>query len=122
MKTVMSLAALFAVLSAAVYVAAPVVGSDPCASGLCVVEFNADFNASNSVAWIDGLVDCTVKRIDISSDFDSQKRHKIVVVPTIIIFKDAQEMKRFQANIMMSMEATKEDVQDVINDLIMSDF
>ena len=51
-----------------------------------------------------------------------QKEHKIVVVPTIIIFNDNEEIKRFQANIMMQLEASKEDVQEAVDEIIMSAF
>ena len=45
-----------------------------------------------------------------------------MVVPTIIIFKDGEEVKRFQADISFSMKATREELQDVINEQLMSDF
>ena len=91
-------------------------------SGVCVVEFNASFNAANSVDWIDDLSDCEGRRIDIASEPDLQKEHKIVVVPTVIIFNEGEEVERFQANIMMQLEATQDDVQEAIDEIIMSDF
>jgi predicted nucleotidyltransferase len=91
-------------------------------SGVCVVEFNASFNAANSVDWIDDLSDCKGRRVDIASEPDLQKEHKIVVVPTVIVFNDGEEVERFQANIMMQLEATQDDVQDAIDEIIMSDF
>jgi len=90
--------------------------------GLCVVEFNASFNTKNSVAWIDNLTDCDINRVDIVSDPDLQKKYKIVVVPTIVILNDGEEKKRFQANIMMTMEVTKDDVQEAIDEILMSSF
>ena len=91
-------------------------------SGVCVVEFNASFNAANSVDWIDDLSDCKGRRVDIASEPDLQKEYKIVVVPTLIVFNDGEEVERFQANIMMQLEATQDDVQDAIDEIIMSDF
>jgi hypothetical protein len=91
-------------------------------SGVCVVEFNASFNSSNSVEWIDQLSDCKGKRVDIVTNPDMQKKHKIVVVPTIIIFNDGEEVERFQANIMMQLDASKEDVQEAVDEILMSDF
>ena len=123
MKTIFAAVVSFALFSAAVYVAAPAetkVGIPD--SGVCVVEFNAGFNASNSVDWIDDLSDCKGKRVDIAVQPDMQKEHKIVVVPTIIIFNEKEEVKRFQANIMMQLEASKEDVQDAVDEIIMSAF
>jgi len=90
--------------------------------GLCVVEFNASFNAQNSVAWIDDLTDCDVNRVDIVASPDLQQKYKIVVVPTIVILNDGEEKKRFQANIMMMMEATKDDIQGAIDEILMSSF
>ena len=51
-----------------------------------------------------------------------QIEHKIVVVPTIIVFNEGEEVERFQANIMMQLEATKKDVQEVVDEIIMSSF
>jgi|TARA_R100001086_G_C11790389_1_gene246022 hypothetical protein len=91
-------------------------------SGVCVVEFNASFNAANSVDWIDNLSDCKGRRVDIATEPDLQKEHKIVVVPTVIVFNEGEEVKRFQANIMMQLEATQDEVQEAVDEIIMSDF
>ena len=91
-------------------------------SGVCVVEFNASFNSVNSVDWIDELSDCKGKRVDILTNPELQKEHKIVVVPTVIVFNDGEEVERFQANIMMQLEATKDDVQEAVDEIIMSAF
>ena len=91
-------------------------------SGIYVVEFNASFNAGNSVDWIDDLSDCKGKHIDIVAEPDLQKEHKIVVVPTVIIFNDGEEVERFQANIMMQLEATQDEVQEAVDQIIMSAF
>ena len=121
MKTILAIVASLMLLSAAAYVAAPT-NEDTSNLGVCVVEFNASFNASNSVDWIDDLSDCKGKRIDIVAHPEMQKEHKIVVVPTIIIFNDEEEIKRFQANIMMQLEASKEDIQEAVDEIIMSAF
>ena len=51
-----------------------------------------------------------------------QKKHEIIVVPTVVIYKDGEEVKRFQADISFSMQATREDMQSVIDELLMEDF
>ena len=91
-------------------------------SGVCVVEFNASFNKANEVAWLPKLTDCETQRVDITADSRWSKEYKIVVVPTIVIFNNNEEVKRFQANIMMTMEATKKDVQDSIDEIVMEAF
>jgi hypothetical protein len=39
-----------------------------------------------------------------------------------VIFNEGEEVKRFQANIMMTMEATKDDVQEAVDEALMGDF
>ena len=90
--------------------------------GMVVVEFNASFNASNKVEWLPKLSDCEVQRVDIAADSRWASEYKIVVVPTLVIFNNNEESKRFQANIMMTMEATRKEVQDAIDEIIMEAF
>ena len=102
------------------FVAGTAFGQNMCNSDICVVQFNASWNASNSVDYLDKLTDCEV--MDISIDEGTyQSDYKIVVVPTIIVF-NGKEVERFQANIMMQMDATRKDVQNVVDEIIYSDF
>tara|TARA_R110002051_G_scaffold101046_1_gene171736 strand:+ start:93 stop:473 length:381 start_codon:yes stop_codon:yes gene_type:complete len=95
----------------------------PCGNdGLCVVQFNAGFNEANKVAWLGELNECENTFIDIQIDAKAAGKYKIVVVPTILIFNGEEEVGRFQANIMMQMEATKEDIQTQIDEIIMEGF
>ena len=64
-----------------------------------VIEFNANWNESNGVKWLDDLTDCKVKKIDIATNTSAATKYDIVVVPTIVIFNDGEEVKRFQADI-----------------------
>ena len=92
-----------------------------CDEDICVVEFNASWNSANNVTWISKLSDCETKRILIDKG-SWQKDFSIVVTPTIIIFVDGKEKKRYQANIMMVIEETQKAVQDKIDEIIMEDF
>ena len=87
-----------------------------------VTHYNAGWNSTNDVEWLNKLEDCDIAKVDIVKYPKFQKKHKIVVVPTIIIFKDGEEVKRFQADISFSMKATREELQDIINEQLMSDF
>ena len=89
--------------------------------GLVVVEFNAPFSNSKC-AYLNKLSDCDIVKIDISKNTKAQGKYKIAVVPTLIIFYDGEEKGRFQANIMMKLEATQEEVQEKIEEIIMEDF
>tara|TARA_B100000287_G_scaffold59713_1_gene52331 strand:- start:49 stop:429 length:381 start_codon:yes stop_codon:yes gene_type:complete len=104
-------------------ISSPAHGQSPCGDdGLCVVQFNAGFNEANKVTWLSELNDCETKFIDIQTDAAAAAKYKIVVVPTILIFNGEEEKGRFQANIMMKMEATKDEVQEKIDEIIMEDF
>ena len=87
-----------------------------------VTHYNAGWNNSNDVEWLKKLEDCDIAKVDIVKQPKLQTKHKIVVVPTIIIFKDGEEVKRFQADISFTMKATRKELQDVINEQLMSDF
>jgi len=89
---------------------------------ICVIQFNASFNIANSVSWCGELTDCSSSDVDIMKSPNLQKKYKIVVVPTILILDDGEEVARFQANIMMTMEATRDEVQEAIDEIIMSKF
>ena len=92
MKTLLTIF-LLALFSTAVYVSMPEISKKIPDSGVCVVEFNASFNSSNSVNWLNQLSDCNGKRVDIVASPEMQKKYKIVVVPTIIIFNNKEEVK-----------------------------
>tara|TARA_R100000030_G_scaffold81520_1_gene64251 strand:- start:12 stop:377 length:366 start_codon:yes stop_codon:yes gene_type:complete len=93
-----------------------------CDGDLCVIQFNASFNSANEVKWLDELTDCDINTVDIVANPNLPKEYKIVVVPTILILEDGEEVARFQANIMMQMEATRKEVQGSIDEIIMSKF
>ena len=90
--------------------------------GLVVVEFNASFNKANEVQWLSKLTDCEIERVDIAADSRWASEYKIVVVPTLVVFNNNEEAKRFQANIMMTMEVTRKEVQDSIDEITMEAF
>ena len=88
-----------------------------------VTHFNAGWNSTNNVPWYMDLKDCkTIGHTDIATDTEAQTKYKIAVVPTIIIFKDGEEVARFQADLSFTLAATKEEVQEEIDNQLMSDF
>ena len=52
-----------------------------------VIQFNAGWNKANEAPWVNKLTDCnTIAYIDIATDKEAQKKYKIAVIPTIVIF------------------------------------
>ena len=87
-------------------------------SGIVVVEVWAEFNKANEVSWINQLKDCSVYRINIQE----ASSLKVKTVPTVIIYSSGEEYERFKANIMLELDASKKDVQEVVNKIILSKF
>ena len=88
-----------------------------------VIQFNAGWNKANEASWVIKLEDCnTIGYVDISTDKEAQSKYKIAVIPTIVIFKDGEEVARFQADLSFKMLATREEVQEEISNQLMSDF
>ena len=88
-----------------------------------VTQFNAGWNKINGVSWVHKLEDCKIiNYTDIAKNTEAQTKYKIAVVPTIIIFKDGEEVARFQADLSFKMLATREEVQEEIDNQLMSDF
>ena len=110
----------YALLMLFMFIAGSALGQNMCNSDICVVQFNASWNQSNSVDYLDKLTDCEIMNVNIDEG-TYQSDYKIVVVPTIIVF-NGEEVERFQANIMMQMEATRKDIQGVVDEIIYSDF
>ena len=94
-----------------------------CFSQIKVVQFNAGWNKANDIPWVMSLKDCKTKAYtDIAANPNEAKKYKISSVPTIIIFKDGEEVARFQADLSFTLVATKEEVQEEIDNQLMSDF
>jgi len=94
----------------------------PVQAQIVVTHFNAAWNDPNKVKYIGELTDCDIVYVDISVAPKLQAKHEIIVVPTVVIYKDGEEIKRFQADISFSMKATRKDMQAIIDELLMSDF
>ena len=86
-----------------------------------VIHFNAGWNEANDVEWFDKLSDAGKKSLSID-DTEIQKKYAIAIVPTIIVFDDGEEVKRFQADLSFKIQATRKEIQDYIDELIISKF
>ena len=91
-------------------------------SQIQIIHFNAGWNAANDVTWFEELTDGKLKWIDIATDAKAATEYKISVVPTILILVDGEEEERYQADISFSMQATKEEIQEAINEILMDQF
>ena len=106
---------LYALIMVIVFTAATAFGQ------VKVVHFNAGWNSANDVEWFDKLSDANKKNLSID-DGDIQTKYSIAIVPTIIVFDDGEEVRRYQADLSFKMVATREEIQEYIDELIISKF
>jgi hypothetical protein len=106
---------LYALIMILVFTAAAAFGQ------VKVIHFNAGWNSANDVEWFDKLSDANKKSLSID-DGDIQTKYSIAIVPTIIVFDDGEEVKRYQADLSFKMVATREEIQEYIDELIISKF
>ena len=106
---------LYALIMVIVFTAATAFGQ------VKVVHFNAGWNSANDVEWFDKLSDANKKNLSID-DSDIQTKYSIAIVPTIIVFDDGEEVKRYQADLSFKMVATREEIQEYIDEIIISKF
>ena len=92
-----------------------------CFGQVSVVHFNSEWNAQNDFD-ITVLKDCDVDSVVICHNPDLKEKHKIKAVPTVIVFDEDEEVIRFEANIMMELEATKKDIQKDIDKIMLEKF
>ena len=85
------------------------------------IHFNAEWNEANKVEWFEKLSDVKKEKMDIGEG-DCAKKYKIAIVPTILIIKDGEEVARFQADLSFKMIATRKEIQEEIDEILMSDF
>ena len=92
-----------------------------CFGQVSVIHFNSEWNDNNNFD-ISVLKDCDIDSVVICHNPELQEKHQIKSVPTVIIFDDDEEVKRFEANIMMELEATKKDIQKEIDKIYLAKF
>ena len=85
---------------------------------IIVVEFWASFNDANAFNEWDKLKGCKYYRVDISKSPKAKKEHNVRTIPHIIIFKDGEDSKHFKAGIGFTLNATLEEIQEVIDELL----
>ena len=92
-----------------------------CFGQVSVIHFNSEWNNTNNFD-ISVLKDCDIDSVVICHNPELQEKHEIKSVPTVIIFDNNEEVKRFEANIMMELEATKKDIQKEIDKIYLAKF
>ncbi len=92
-----------------------------CVGQVKVVHYNSEWNADNNYT-IAELKDCEKSDIVICNNPEQQEKYDILAVPTIIVFDNSIEVARFEANIMMELDITIDDLQNAIDKIYLTKF
>ena len=82
-----------------------------------VVHINAEFNKSNDWYGLESLDGARVFNGYIEQNPDIQKKYKITKVPTLILYRDGEEINRWEAGLDMKLHVTTKEVQQAIDEL-----
>ena len=105
---------LFILLSLTLHTSKP---SKSCGKALAVDQYNADFNKNNSVKNLQRLSDARIFNAWIDKQPDLKTEYRIKSVPTIILYNDGEEVRRWEAGIMMKLDITHHEIQEYIDEL-----
>ena len=93
--------------------------------GLVVIEFYASWNEANIVTVLDEWDNFEVSRvcrINIETYDKIMTSQNVVVLPTIIFYLDGEEATRLQGNMKFQLETTKEELDEIVEELQGSKF
>jgi len=83
--------------------------------GIAVVHYNAQFNKNNSVENLGKLTDTRIFNAWIDEHPELKKVGRIKSVPTIVIYKDGEEIRRWEAGISMKLDISFRDIQTQVD-------
>tara|TARA_A100001011_G_C14293551_1_gene837339 strand:+ start:2058 stop:2456 length:399 start_codon:yes stop_codon:yes gene_type:complete len=85
--------------------------------GIVLVEFWASFNSVNEVN-LKKIYDCKKYRVDMSQDPSLMAKHSVMAVPTVVIYHNGKEVKRFLPGLMLRLDVDVKEIQAVIDELV----
>ena len=94
------------------------------ARGVVVVEFWASWNNVNKVTTLDEweTFDAKVYRLNIDLYPKVQSKNNVVILPTIIFYDDGEEVKRLQGDMSFSLKVTKDELEEIVEEILGSKF
>ena len=85
--------------------------------GIVLVEFCSSFNSVNEVN-LKKIYDCKKFRVDMSQDPSLMVKHNVMAVPTVVIYHNGKEIKRFLPGLMLKLDVDIKEIQAVIDELV----
>jgi len=92
--------------------------------GVVIVEYWAVWNKANKVTLFDEveIKDAKVYRVNVDMNPEIMSAQQIVVLPSIIFYDDGDESKRLQGDMSFTLKTSKNEIQDIVDEILMSKF
>ena len=92
--------------------------------GIVAVEFWATWNEANKVTLLDewDTFDAKVYRVNIDLYPKIQAENSVVILPTIIFYDEGEEVKRLQGDMSFSLKTSIKELDDIVDEILMSKF
>ena len=88
---------------------------------IAVVEFNTAWNEDNFIKDLDKLKNCKYYTIILCDNVEYMDKYDIKQ-PTIIVYNNGQEVKRFKSTIMLRFDITYKKLQKEVDVLLLNKF
>tara|TARA_R100001443_G_scaffold113463_1_gene128212 strand:- start:6823 stop:7203 length:381 start_codon:yes stop_codon:yes gene_type:complete len=88
---------------------------------IAIVEFNTSWNESNFIKGLDKLKNCKYYTIILCNNVEYMDKYEIKQ-PSIIVFNNGDEIKRYKSTIMLDFKVTYKELQKQIDQLLLNKF
>ena len=88
---------------------------------IAVVEFNTSWNEDNFMEDIDKIKNCKSYIIILCDKIEYMKKFDLKQ-PTIIVFNNGEEVKRYISTIMLDFKVSYKDLQEDVDSLLLTKF
>ena len=85
--------------------------------GVVIVHYNAEFNANNNYVDVARVKDCKVFTAWIDKEPQLKQEQGIRSVPTIILYNNGKEFKRWEAGLKMKLDMHYSELQQEVDKL-----
>jgi hypothetical protein len=86
--------------------------------GIVLIHYNAGFNSANNYVDVIKITNAKVYRASIDNNLELRQNEGIHTVPTLILYNNGKEIKRWEAGINLSLKHLDyHDIQKEVNQL-----
>ena len=88
---------------------------------IAVIEFNTSWNESNFIKGLEKLKNCKYYTIILCNNVEYMDIYNIKQ-PTILVYNNGEEIKRYKSTIMLDFNVNHKDIQEDIDSLLLNKF